>query len=97
MSKTIVVNVKYEECDVRIMRPGKYGNPYIIGRDGTRDDVCDKHDLWLDGVIDAPNGEIPPTADEIERDLKGKRIGCCCAPKRCHGDNYVRRCEGGSM
>ena len=28
-------------------RPSPLGNPFIIGRDGTRDEVCDKYEAWL--------------------------------------------------
>lgn len=89
--RTMVVNLRNTRYDVYIGRPGKYENPFIIGRDGTRDEVCDKHDLWLDGKIEAPNGRKPPTLSEITKDLKGKRLGCFCSPLRCHGDNYVKR------
>lgn len=29
-------------------RRGPWGNPFEIGPDGNRDDVCDKHSMWLD-------------------------------------------------
>jgi len=90
---TRVVHIR-QEFDVFIGRPGNWGNPFILGRDGTRDEVCDKHDLWLDGKIEAPDGRKPPTLEEIKTKLTGKRLGCFCFPKRCHGDNYVKRCRG---
>ena len=27
-------------------RPSPLGNPFVIGRDGTRDEVCDKYEAW---------------------------------------------------
>jgi len=90
---TQVVNVKYTEYDVYIGRPSKWGNPFRLKIDGTRNSVCDKHWLWLHGVIQAPQGEKPPSLDDIKRELMGKRLGCFCAPLRCHGDNYVKICE----
>ena len=91
---TRVVNVRHCEYDVFIGRPGKYGNPFIIGRDGTRDEVCDKNWDWLLGKIKAPDGRKPSTIEEIKRELAGKRLGCFCPPQRCHGNNYVRICRG---
>jgi len=91
--KTVAVNCRTDEFDVFIGRPSIWGNPFRIGWHGTRDEVCDKHDLWLDGKIEAPNERKPPTLEEIQRMLTGKRLGCFCPPQRCHGDNYVKRCE----
>ena len=66
---------------VFIMRPSEWGNPFIIGRDGTREEVIEKYrlDLW-DKIR---NGSIPlkKLADLHDRDLV-----CCCKPKPCHGD-----------
>lgn len=90
---TQVVNLKYEPYDVRIGRPGKYGNPWRVGTYFTRDEACDNHWEWLHGRMKAPDGRQPPTTDEIKKELTGKRLGCFCAPKRCHGDNYVKICE----
>lgn len=91
---TRVVNLRKDDFDVYIGRPGTFGNPFIIGRDGNRDDVCDKHWEWLFGRLDAPDGRKPPTISAIKASCQGRRLGCFCAPKRCHGDNYVRICRG---
>lgn len=55
-----VVHCKREDFDVYIGRPGPYGNPFTIGRDGNRKEVIDKYEEWLLGVIDAPDGSQPP-------------------------------------
>ena len=89
---TKVVHCKKEPYDVYIGRPSKWGNPFPIGPNNSRNEVIAKCDLWLDGLIEAPNGEIPPTEEEIEF-LRGKRLGCYCKPKPCHGDLYVKRLE----
>lgn len=64
-------------CDVYIGRPSKWGNPFVIGRDGTRAQVIEKYRAWLTGnkVLMA---DLPA--------LRGKRLGCYCKPKPCHGD-----------
>ena len=33
-------------------RPGALGNPYILGRDGTRDQVCDQFEEYLNTRTD---------------------------------------------
>lgn len=90
---TRVVNLRYKLCDIYIGRPGKYGNPWWVGKRLTRDEAVDNHWEWLHGRKDAPDGRQPPTIEEIKKVLTGKRLGCFCAPKRCHGDNYVTICE----
>ena len=91
---TRVVNIRQSEFDVFIGRPGRWGNPFRIGPDGSREDVIIKHKEWLDGVRKSRSGRNPPTKDEIRKYLQGKRLGCFCAPKACHGDNYVKICRG---
>lgn len=86
MPHVLVVHCKQSEYDIYGGRPGKYGNPFIVGTHGGRGYCCDKHIKWIDGLIKGPNGEVPPTKAEIRADLKGKRIGCWCAPRRCHCD-----------
>ena len=84
--RTIVVNRRRESFDVAIDRSTKWGNPYHIGPDGDRDEVCDKHEAWLLTQI-----HLLRALEE----LRGLRLGCWCPPKRCHGDTYVRFLEEG--
>lgn len=71
-----VVHSKREPYDVYIGRPSKWGNPYEIGRDGTREEVIQKYREYAEGFSIAV----------IRRELGGKVLGCWCAPKACHGD-----------
>ena len=64
--------------DVYIGRPSKWGNPFVIGKDGTRDDVVDKYREWL--------LSNPTKIKQAIEELKGKNLVCFCAPCRCHGD-----------
>lgn len=79
MSKTQVVNLRKEAYDIYIGRPSKWGNPFIIGKDGTREEVIKK---YVDYIIES---ELILDLGE----LKGKRLGCFCKPKACHGDILV--------
>lgn len=82
--KTTVVNVHKEPYDVCIMRSSILGNPFVIGRDGTREEVVEKfkkyfvHCMLTDSNFRA-----------AVENLRGKKIGCCCSPAACHGDVYA--------
>jgi hypothetical protein len=77
---TRVVHCKRARYDVYIGRPSKWGNPFVIGRDGTREEVLAKYRAW---VLRRP--ELIAALPE----LRGKALGCWCAPKLCHGDVLV--------
>jgi hypothetical protein len=62
---------------VYIGRPGKWGNPFVIGRDGTRAEVIAKYRGWL-----LRNTRLMADLQE----LRGKDLVCWCAPCACHGD-----------
>lgn len=74
---TKVVHCKKEPYDIYIGRPSDWGNPFILGRDGNRQQVIQK---YLEYVLSNPRllGRIS--------ELRGKRLGCFCAPAHCHGD-----------
>ena len=65
---------------ISIMRPGKWGNPFVIGRDGDRDEVIKKYKTYI-----LENKKLLGDLNE----LLGKDLVCCCKPKRCHGDVLV--------
>jgi hypothetical protein len=74
---TRVVHCKEEPYDVYIGRPSKWGNPFKIGRDGTREVVLQKYQVWL-----AEQWDLLDSLDEV----RGKVLGCHCKPYGCHGD-----------
>ena len=76
-----VVHCKREKYDVYIGRPSPWGNPFVIGRDGTREQVIQKYEQWL---------LTQPALLAALPELKGKVLGCWCSPKPCHGDVLVR-------
>lgn len=80
-----VVNKKHSSYDVFIGRPSKWGNPYRIGYDGTRDEVIAKYSRWLWEQIKSEKISI----DDL-LNLDGKRLGCYCKPLPCHGDIVVK-------
>ena len=76
-----VVHCKKEEFDVYIGRPSKWGNPFQIGRDGTREDVIEKYAAWI--------REQPDLMGSLN-ELQGKVLGCWCSPEKWNPDQAVR-------
>lgn len=99
--KTRVVNLRKKEYDVYIGRGSRWGNPFVIGIDGNREEVISKCEDWIMGVIQVSKTKCdaakvpynPPTMEEIKQ-LHGKTLGCFCKPLACHGDIYVRLAKG---
>ena len=77
MQKCKVVNLRKEKYDVYIGRGSKWGNKFVIGKDGDRAEVIKKYREW---ILD--NKELLNSLHE----LKGKVLGCFCKPLACHGD-----------
>ena len=63
---------------IYIGRPGPWGNPFEIGKDGTREEVITQYRTWLLGQ--------PSLIQKIRIELRGKDLLCFCAPCLCHGD-----------
>lgn len=72
---------------VRIDRRTKWGNPHVIGRDGNRTEVIAR---FRNDV----RGWAPESRAEIVAELRGKTLGCWCAPQPCHGDVLAEIAEG---
>ena len=67
--------------DVYVGRPSKWGNPFKVGRDGTRAECLAKYETWL-----LETGRYVDAANE----LRGKVLACWCAPLSCHADILAR-------
>jgi hypothetical protein len=79
-----VVHCKKEPYDVYIGRPSKWGNPFVLGKDGNREEVIKKYAEWI-----STNYAL---RDDLH-ELKGKVLGCWCAPQPCHGDILIELLE----
>ena len=63
-------------------RGSRWGNPYQEGRDGTREEVIAKFEVYaLKRLVREPNWLDA---------LIGKDLICWCAPKSCHADVLLR-------
>jgi len=73
----LVVHCKRHAHDVYIGRPSKWGNPFVIGKDGDRAEVIAKYRAW---------GQARGLDKAAKAELKGKVLACWCSPLPCHGD-----------
>jgi Domain of unknown function (DUF4326) len=55
---------------VYVGRPSKWGNPFALGRDGSRSEVISKYRCWVVTQADLMNALI---------ELRGKDLICWCA------------------
>jgi hypothetical protein len=63
---------------IYIGRGSPWGNPFVIGRDGTREDVIRKFETYARERLRREPDWLAP--------LRGKNICCWCSPEFCHGD-----------
>jgi uracil-DNA glycosylase family 4 len=70
-----VVHCKHALYDVYGGRPGPLGNPFVIGTDGSRAEVITRFEEHLLST---------PALLAMLPELRGKIIGCWCAPLPCH-------------
>lgn len=83
-----VVHCKREPYDVLIDRTTKWGNPYPVPKGYDR--VADP-----ERILERYEEHVRSRPDLVEAlpELRGKVLGCWCAPQRCHGDVLVRLAE----
>lgn len=90
---TTVVNKNKESYDIYIGRGSKWGNPFTHINDretkaefvvGSRGESIEKYREY---IMNKP--ELLNSLHE----LAGKRLGCFCKPKSCHGDILVELIE----
>jgi hypothetical protein len=90
---TTVVNLRREKYDIYIGRGSKWGNPFThLPLERTKAswqvpeaEVLLRYEEWL---------KQQPELMAALPELRGKRLGCYCAPKRCHGDTLARLADG---
>ena len=78
--KTKVVNKKTSSFDVYIGRGSKWGNPFHMKSEDQRGEVIEKYEDYARKKF---------SKDELSS-LVGKRLGCFCKPRKCHGDILVK-------
>ena len=68
-----------------------YGNPFIIGVHGSRNEVIRMFDFWIQGVA-YTNVESRRREWILQNlaSLEGEILACWCHPLPCHGDVYIQ-------
>lgn len=84
MSHPLVVHFRKAPYDVYVGRPSPWGNPFTF-KAGTlaefivpRAEVIPRYEAWVRAQ--------PELVVKIKSELRGKVLGCWCAPRACHGD-----------
>jgi len=82
--ETKIVHCRRDEYDIYIGRPSPWGNPFSHKPSSlaeikveTRQEAIDRYREWI--------LTQPDLLSSLE-ELRGKRLGCWCRPKLCHGD-----------
>ena len=80
--KNLIAWAESQGLAVRVDRGTRYGNPFVLGEDGDRNEVCDAYRLHY----------LPhkPSIAERAGDLVGKVLICHCYPERCHAESLVK-------
>lgn len=73
---------------VRIDRKSRWGNPFHMEGEHTRDLVIEQYRRWLWDQIREGKIDIFDLAK-----LEGKDLYCWCAPKRCHGEVLAKAAQ----
>lgn len=90
MKKTTVVDLRRSGCDVIIDRSSRWGNPFTHIKDrktfathivASRAEAIAKYEEWI---------KTQPELLAALPTLRGKSLGCWCAPFLCHGDVLAR-------
>ena len=87
----VVVQRSYPEAQY-CGRPSALGNPYPIAG-SSRDAVCDQYEDWFATKVHMNDSRV--MAELLRLHRLGKqtghlKLGCHCAPKRCHVDTIRR-------
>lgn len=67
---------------VYVGRPTKWGNPFVIGKDGNRKEVILKYRKYIMDHVYTSDLFM----NDLNKELRGKDLVCWCAPKACHAD-----------
>ncbi len=65
-------------------KPSPFCNPFVIGKNGSRDEVLIKYEEYIKEKLKDPSFK-----EELLK-LKGKKLGCWCKPEKCHGDILLK-------
>ncbi|KKK48893.1 hypothetical protein LCGC14_3140550 [marine sediment metagenome] len=93
-----VVNLKKESYTHYIGRGSIFGNRFYIGKDGTREEVINKYEKWVQHYLYCWNYKLygghlqilSPLGQGIYDLPENAILGCYCKPLACHGDVIIK-------
>lgn len=71
---------------VYVGRPSKWGNPFVVGRDGVQGECVTLYEDWI--------SEQPELQAAAKMELQGKDLVCWCHPRPCHAEVLLRIANG---
>lgn len=74
-------NKRRGDKGVYVGRPHPLGNPFVIGKDGTREEVIAKYKVWLWNKIKNEDKDIIRALQELR---ETDTLVCWCDPLPCH-------------
>ena len=79
---------------VKIDRATRWGNPFVIGKDGTREECIEKYRRFVTGDAKTNREDVLASREQVAAhigDLKGKNLACWCPMGGpCHADVLLR-------
>ena len=92
--ETLVVNIFKDSYDVYIGRAGKgqdgyFGNPVRLKEGESKGSTLKEYKRYFYNRL-----AIDPEFKKKILELKGKKLGCFCYPKPCHGDIIKEYLDG---
>jgi len=86
--------LKNNELYIYCGRPKVLSNPFIIGKDGNREEVIKKHKE----LVNKHGSKLNNEANRLIDYIKGKKpskvvLGCHCKPLDCHCDVYKSKLD----
>ena len=99
--KTTLINYRTYNLDrskvIPIDRRSIFGNPFKVGKDGTREEVIRKYKKYFYRRIQEDTkfkAAVYKLKSETLGCIECMGLGCWCTPLPCHGDVIIEYLEG---
>lgn len=81
-------NKRKGDQGIYVGRPNPLGNPFVIGRDGEREDVIAKYSEWLNVLLQDPDSIQSREIGRLTQLARKQDITlvCWCCPLACHAE-----------
>jgi hypothetical protein len=83
-----IVNRRDTDLGVYVGRPSVFGNPFEIGRDGTRSEVIEKYEDYFVNKLGISSATFYPAFMQLVEIARNGdlMLACWCYPQRCHAE-----------